>query len=48
MKVANREPITMLTCFDYPIVDFQDHAVIDMIWFGMPNDEFEDLVNLLH
>ena len=30
-KVANNEPITMLTCYDYPTAHFQEQAGIDMI-----------------
>jgi 3-methyl-2-oxobutanoate hydroxymethyltransferase len=30
-KVASNEPITMLTCYDYPTAYFQEQAGIDMI-----------------
>jgi 3-methyl-2-oxobutanoate hydroxymethyltransferase len=33
-KVANNEPITMLTCYDYPTAFFQEQAGIDMILVG--------------
>lgn len=33
-KVANNEPITMLTCYDYPTAYFQDEAGVDMILVG--------------
>ncbi len=33
-KVANNEPITMLTCYDYPTAYFQEQAGIDMILVG--------------
>jgi len=33
-KVANHEPITMLTCYDYPTAYFQEQAGIDMILVG--------------
>ncbi len=33
-KVANEEPITMLTCYDYPTAHFQEAAEIDMILVG--------------
>ena len=33
-KVANNEPITMLTCYDYPTAYFQEEAGIDMILVG--------------
>ncbi len=33
-KVANHEPITMLTCYDYPTAYFQEEAEIDMILVG--------------
>jgi 3-methyl-2-oxobutanoate hydroxymethyltransferase len=33
-KVANNEPITMLTCYDYPTAHFQEIAEIDMILVG--------------
>lgn len=33
-KAANNEPITMLTCYDFPTASFQDQAGIDMILVG--------------
>lgn len=33
-KVANHEPITMLTCYDFPTAYFQEQAGIDMILVG--------------
>ena len=33
-KVADNEPITMLTCYDYPTAYFQEQAGIDMILVG--------------
>ena len=33
-KVANDEPITWLTCYDYPTADLQDQAGMDMILVG--------------
>ncbi|MFN2196218.1 MAG: 3-methyl-2-oxobutanoate hydroxymethyltransferase [Anaerolineales bacterium] len=33
-KVARGEPITMLTCYDYPTAYFQEQAGIDMILVG--------------
>jgi 3-methyl-2-oxobutanoate hydroxymethyltransferase len=33
-KVADQEPITMLTCYDYPTAYFQEQAGIDMILVG--------------
>ena len=33
-KVASDEPITMLTCYDYPTAHFQEQAGIDMILVG--------------
>lgn len=33
-KVAKEEPITMLTCYDYPTAHFQEHAGVDMILVG--------------
>ncbi len=33
-KVAKGEPITWLTCYDYPTAHFQDQAGIDMILVG--------------
>ena len=30
-KVANDEPITWLTCYDYPTAYLQDQAGLDMI-----------------
>jgi 3-methyl-2-oxobutanoate hydroxymethyltransferase len=33
-KVASHEPITMLTCYDYPTAYFQEEAGIDMILVG--------------
>lgn len=33
-KVANHEPITWLTCYDYPTAYFQEQAGIDMILVG--------------
>ena len=33
-KVANNEPITMLSCYDYPTAHFQELAEIDMILVG--------------
>lgn len=33
-KVANSEPITWLTCYDYPTAYFQEEAGIDMILVG--------------
>jgi 3-methyl-2-oxobutanoate hydroxymethyltransferase len=33
-KVANREPITWLTCYDYPTAYLQEQADVDMILVG--------------
>jgi 3-methyl-2-oxobutanoate hydroxymethyltransferase len=33
-KVANREPITWLTCYDYPTAYLQEQAGVDMILVG--------------
>jgi 3-methyl-2-oxobutanoate hydroxymethyltransferase len=33
-KVAKNEPITMLTCYDYPTAHFQEQAGVDMILVG--------------
>lgn len=33
-KVARDEPITMLTCYDYPTAHFQAQAGIDMVRVG--------------
>jgi len=33
-KVANNEPITMLTCYDYPTACFQEEAGVEMILVG--------------
>ena len=33
-KVENKEPITWLTCYDYPTAHFQEQAGIDMILVG--------------
>ncbi|MCA9936360.1 MAG: 3-methyl-2-oxobutanoate hydroxymethyltransferase, partial [Anaerolineales bacterium] len=33
-KVAKSEPITWLTCYDYPTAYFQEQAGIDMILVG--------------
>jgi len=33
-KVADGEPISMLTCYDYPTAYFQDQAGIDMVLVG--------------
>jgi hypothetical protein len=33
-KVANEEPITMLTRYDYPIAHFQEQAGVDIILVG--------------
>ncbi|MFN2143001.1 MAG: 3-methyl-2-oxobutanoate hydroxymethyltransferase, partial [Candidatus Promineifilaceae bacterium] len=33
-KVANDEPITWLTCYDYPTAYLQDQAGLDMILVG--------------
>jgi 3-methyl-2-oxobutanoate hydroxymethyltransferase len=33
-KVANGEPITWLTCYDYPTAHFQEQAGLDMILVG--------------
>jgi len=33
-KVQNSDPITMLTCYDYPTAYFQEQAMVDMILVG--------------
>ncbi len=33
-KVADRDPITMLTCYDYPTAYFQEQAGVEMILVG--------------
>ena len=33
-KMAESEPITMLTCYDYPTAHFQEEAGIDMVLVG--------------
>ena len=33
-KVAKDEPITMLTCYDYPTAHFQGYAGVDMVLVG--------------
>jgi len=33
-KVEKSEPISMLTCYDYPTAYFQEHATVDMILVG--------------
>jgi len=33
-KVAEKEPITFLTCYDYPTAHFQEQAGVDMILVG--------------
>ena len=33
-KVAHKEPITWLTCYDYPTAYFQEQAGIEMILVG--------------
>jgi 3-methyl-2-oxobutanoate hydroxymethyltransferase len=33
-KVAKKEPISMLTCYDYPTAHFQEHAGVDMVLVG--------------
>ncbi len=33
-KLASHEPITMLTCYDFPTAHFQDEAGVDMILVG--------------
>ncbi|MEW5960158.1 MAG: 3-methyl-2-oxobutanoate hydroxymethyltransferase [Chloroflexota bacterium] len=33
-KVANNDPITMLTCYDYPTAFFQEQAGVEMILVG--------------
>ncbi len=33
-KVAENEPVTFLTCYDYPTAHFQDQAGVDMILVG--------------
>jgi len=33
-KVAQDEPITMLTCYDYPTAHFQEQAGVDMFLVG--------------
>ena len=33
-KVANDEPITLLTCYDYPTAHFQEQARIEMNLVG--------------
>jgi 3-methyl-2-oxobutanoate hydroxymethyltransferase len=33
-KVAKKEPISMLTCYDYPTAHFQEQAGVDMVLVG--------------
>jgi 3-methyl-2-oxobutanoate hydroxymethyltransferase len=33
-KVSDKQPITMLTCYDYPTATFQEQAEIDMVLVG--------------
>jgi ketopantoate hydroxymethyltransferase len=33
-KVADQQPITMLTCYDYPTAYLQEQAGIEMIWWA--------------